>query len=147
MLPDGRADLGFVTMEQDGHFFAVDWLYPDPWCGTVAGTMRQVRSLQSQHGRNPFRHMRNLRNWNPTSLPQAGWHLSWLGGKEATLAKIKSFCHPEVADRTLVCIESDRYLRDGFHLDGRRMVPVDVNDTWPAYIYERRCPQGWFRPR
>ena len=143
LLPDGSVDLGFVTFEQRGHFFAVDWLYPDVWGGTVAGTLAQVMAL----GANPFQKMRNTRNWNPTALPDAGWHLSWLGGQEATLAKLGSFCHPEVAERTLHGLSSDRYLKEGMHLDGRMMKPVDVNDEWPAYIAERRCPTEWFRPR
>jgi DNA-binding transcriptional ArsR family regulator len=81
------------------------------------------------------------------ALRDAGWHFSWLGGQKAALAKLGSFCHPEVAERTLHGLKSDRYLREGMHLDGRIMKPVDVNDEWPAYIVERRCPTEWFRPR
>jgi beta-1,4-mannosyl-glycoprotein beta-1,4-N-acetylglucosaminyltransferase len=143
LLPDNTLDKGFVTFEQRGHFFAVDWLYPDVWGGTVAGTLKQVQSL----GGYPFQKMRNLRNWNVTTLPDAGWHLSWLGGQEATLAKLGSFCHPEVAERTLLGLETDRYLKEGMHLDGRVMSPVDVDAEWPRYVFERRCPSEWFRPR
>jgi beta-1,4-mannosyl-glycoprotein beta-1,4-N-acetylglucosaminyltransferase len=143
LLPDGSRDLGFVSFNQRGHFFAVDWLYPDVWGGTVAGTLKQVIEL----GPDPFQKMRNTRNWNVTYLSDSGWHLSWLGGQEATLAKLGSFCHPEVAERTLVGLSTDRYLKEGFHLDGRRMAPVDVDEEWPAYIFERRCPAEWFRPR
>jgi hypothetical protein len=143
LLPDGTVDLGFVSFDQRGHFFAVDWLYPDGWRGTVAGTIKQIIEL----GPNPFRKMRNLRNWNPAVLEDAGWHFSWLGGQQAAIAKLGSFCHPEVAERTLHGLQSDRYLREGMHLDGRVMQPVDVNDEWPAYIVERRCPSEWFRPR
>ena len=146
-LPDHTVDRGFVSFEQRGHFFAVDWLHPDPWCGTVAGTIEQIMALHVDHGANPFQRMRNLRNWNRSVLPDSGWHLSWLGGQEATLAKLGSFCHPEVADRTLIGLQTDRYLKEGMHLDGRMMTPVDVNDEWPAYISEHRCPSEWFRPR
>jgi hypothetical protein len=90
--------------------------------------------------------MRNTRNANQ-ALPDSGWHFSWLGGQEAALKKLGSFCHPEIAERTLVGLTSDLYLREGFHVDGRRMTPVDVNDEWPAFIVERRCPNVWFRPR
>jgi hypothetical protein len=141
LLPDGSVDLGFVSFDQRGHFWAVDWLHPDPWGGTVAGTLNQLARI----GR--FQKMRNLRNWNPATLHDSGWHFSWLGGKNVTKRKLGSFCHPEVADRTGVGLESDRYLREGLHLDGRVMKPVDVNDEWPAYIVERRCPTDWFRPR
>jgi hypothetical protein len=132
----------FVSFEQSLHCFAVDWLHPDAWGGTVAATTRQLMSL----GKWPFQKLRNTRNANQ-SLPQSGWHLSWLGGRDAALKKLGSFCHPEIAERTLVGLTSDLYLREGFHVDGRRMTPVDVDDTWPAYIFERRCPSEWFRPR
>lgn len=132
----------FVTFEQRLHCFAVDWLHPDAWGGTVAATIEQMGSL----GAWPFQKLRNTRNANP-SLVDAGWHFSWLGGKEVALAKLGSFCHPEIAERTLVGLSSDLYLREGFHVDGRRMTPVDVDDTWPAFINERRCPSEWFRPR
>jgi hypothetical protein len=133
---------GFVTFEQRLHCFAVDWLHPDPWGGTVAATVEQMGTL----GKWPFQKMRNTRNAN-NPIADAGWHLSWLGGKEAALKKLGSFCHPEIAERTLVGLTSDLYLREGFHVDGRRMTPVEVDDTWPAFIRERRCPSEWFRPR
>ena len=133
---------GFVTFEQRLHCFAVDWLHPDPWGGTVAATIEQMGSL----GKWPFQKLRNTRNAN-NPIPDAGWHFSWLGGKEAALAKLGSFCHPEIAERTLVGLTEDLYLREGFHVDGRRMTPVEVDDTWPAFIHERRCPSEWFRPR
>jgi hypothetical protein len=147
LLPDDKIDLGFVTFSQRGHFFSVDWLHPEPWGGTVAGTLEQIMALQVQHGSNPFQRMRNLRNWNVSGLNDSGWHFSWLGGRDAALAKLGSFCHPEVAERALLGIETDQFLREGFHLDGRKMTPVDVDDKWPAYVYERRCPTEWFRPR
>lgn len=134
---------GFVSFEQRLHCFAVDWLHPEPWGGTVAGTMRQVMAL----GENPFRKMRNTRNGNEVILADAGWHFSWLGGQEAAKRKLGSFCHPEIAERTGYGLTTDLYLREGFHVDGRRMAPVDVDDSWPAFIYERRCPEVWFRPR
>jgi hypothetical protein len=131
-----------VSFEQRLHCFAVDWEHPDPWFGTVAGTITQIAA----YGRDPFQKIRNTRNYNK-ALPQSGWHFSWLGGQEAALAKLSSFCHPEIAERTLVGLTTDLYLREGFHVDGRRMTPVDVDGTWPAYIAERRCPSVWFRPR
>jgi len=132
-----------ISFEQRLHCFAVDWLHPDPWGGTVAGT---VEYIARTFGREPFQKVRNTRNWNK-ALPDSGWHLSWLGGQEAALAKLGSFCHPEIAERTLVGLTTDLYLKEGQHVDGRYMTPVEVDDTWPAYISERRCPSVWFRPR
>jgi len=134
---------GFTTFQQVLYCFAVDWLHPDPWGGTVAATLRQVQTL----GKDPMQKLRNTRNLNATVLAQSGWHLSWLGGQEAALKKLDAFCHPEIAERTLQGLTTDLYLKEGFHVDGRRMTPVDVDDTWPAYIAERRCPPVWFRPR
>ena len=134
---------GLVSFEQRLHCFAVDWLHPEPWGGTVAGTMRHVMQL----GELPFQKMRNTRNSNTDILPDSGWHLSWLGGQEAAMRKLGAFCHPEIAERTLQGLTTDLYLREGYHVDGRRMTAVDVNEEWPAFIREHRCPPVWFRPR
>jgi beta-1,4-mannosyl-glycoprotein beta-1,4-N-acetylglucosaminyltransferase len=138
-----RPKRGFVTFGQRLHCFAVDWQHPDEWGGTVAATMEQLTTL----GIGAFQKLRNTRNSNADVLHESGWHLSWLGGQEAAMAKLGSFCHPEIAERTLHGLTTDLYLREGFHVDGRRMAPVDVDGDWPAFIAERRCPDVWFRPR
>jgi hypothetical protein len=139
---------GLVSFEQRGHFWAVDWLYPLPWYGTVAA---RVSTLLKSAELNPadsqtFGAMRGARNTAP-KLPAAGWHLSWLGGAERALHKVGAFCHPEVEDRIRAGLKDDGFMRDGWHVDGQRLVPVDVDRTWPRYVYERRCPESWWRPR
>jgi hypothetical protein len=130
---------GFVVFTQRLACFAVDWLHPEPWNGTVAGRVGGIRS---------FAEMRGVRNFAP-SMPAAlnGWHLSWLGGKEATLRKLGSFCHPEIADRTLEGLHRDEFLTTGYHVDGKRLIPVDVDASWPRWVHERKCPETWYRPR
>ena len=128
---------GFVALEQTLYCFAVDWLHPERWRGTVAARVKDVKT---------FGQMRDVRNI-AKPLQNAGWHLSWLGGKDAALRKLGSFCHPEIAGRTLEGIESGQWLNQGWHVDGKKMVPVDVDGSWPRWIAERKCPESWFRPR
>lgn len=131
---------GFCGSKQRGHFFAVDWLYPHPWLGTVYGRAKDIGS---------FADMRTLRTLLPSHryIP-GGWHLSWLGGDEANLAKLGSFCHPEVEDRIHAGLQAgNTFLNGGVHVDGEQMTPVDVDKSWPRYVFERRCPENWFRPR
>lgn len=130
---------GYVAFDQTLFCFAVDWLHPERWRGTVAARYASVSSLG---------YLRSARNMAP-AMPGAlaGWHLSWLGGRDAALAKLGSFCHPEIADRTLDGLRRDEYLTSGYHVDGKRLIPVDVDRTWPQYVYERKCPASWFRPR
>lgn len=127
----------FIAFEQRLHCFAVDWQHPHPWKGTVAARLRNIRS---------FGQMRDTRNIAP-SIPNAGWHLSWIGGGEANLRKLGSFCHPEIAGRTLEGLEADRFMSQGFHVDGQKMQPVDVDRSWPKWIVEGNAPGTWFRPR
>lgn len=133
------------SFAQRGHFFAVDWLYPQPWYGTVATTVRKLKRFQQM----PFSHMRDSRltAHNPAHLRDAGWHLSWLGGPDAAMAKVGSFCHPEVKDRIVDGLASDRFLVDGVHVDGLQMKPVDVDKSWPKWIVEGNAPASWYRPR
>lgn len=156
--------VGITAFGQTGHFWAVDWLYPHIWWGTVAATVRTMGRL----GSSPFQALRNRRNipadplatlpdgwaagWpmpgRSTVMRDAGWHLSWLGDAGQVRHKLESFCHPEVADRLDGAIrDGNRYHREGRHVDGLALAPVDVDDTWPRYIVERKCPDTWWRPR
>ncbi len=128
-----------VALAMRGHFFAVDWVYPHPWMGTVAARAADVRS---------FAVLRDTRNTAP-ALPDAGWHLSWMGGAQANRRKLGSFCHPEVEAQIGDGLSGGRnaFLEQGIHVDGSVMAPVDVDETWPRYVREGRCPKSWFRPR
>lgn len=126
---------GFVAFEQRGHFFSLRWRYPQPWQGTVAARLSEIKS---------FGQMRDTRNITPVRLPNAGWHLSWLGGGEANLAKLGSFCHPEVADRIHAGLaDGNRFLSEGVHVDGLQMVRCEVDHTFPKWIREGLCPESW----
>lgn len=156
---------GIASFGMKGLFWAVDWLYPHEWWGTVGCNVRTLARM----GTRPFVELRNRRNippdmgalqpggwaqgwWMPpgrhVAMHDAGWHLSWLGGADRVRHKLGSFCHPEVAATLDDAIADDnRYYREGRHVDGLKLEPVDVDDTWPRYIVERRCPDTWWRPR
>lgn len=130
---------GMVALEQRLCCFAVDWEHPQKWYGPVASRVGQVKQ---------FGAMRDARNIAP-HIPNGGWHLSWLGGDEANLRKLNAFCHPEVAERIHAGLTAagNRFREDGYHVDLQKMRPVDVDDTWPRWVVERKCPENWFRPR
>lgn len=132
---------GFVRFRQRLYSFAVDWLHPDPWWGTVAGRVRDIQT---------FSGMRDARCHHLPDLPDAGWHFSWLGGPEAAREKMDAFCHPEVKDLGWYD-RLDECYRDGIHLDngrqGTRLIPVDVDESFPRWIREGHAPASWFRPR
>lgn len=128
---------GYVGFEMACYSMAVDWQHPENWRGTVACQARYV---------SVFSKMRDARNVVP-ALPNAGWHLGWLGGREAQLTKLGSFCHPEIRDRTLEGIEANLFLSEGYHVDGRKLTPVEVDVTFPRWIRDGKAPASWFRPR
>lgn len=139
-----------ASFRQKGHFWAVDWLYPDPpgWSGTVACRVETLGSL----GPRPFVTMRDRRNINTLQLPNAGWHFSWLGRAEAARRKVNSFCHPEVIDQ--MPDDLDWYWREGYHVGGGdnrqpvKMLSVEVDSTYPLWMQDpANVPESWYRPR
>ena len=80
------------------------------------------------------------------AVSAGGFHLNWLGGPQAQREKLAASCHAGELPRDL--IESGRCYAEGIDYTGDgRLTPVDVDETWPRYIRERRCPESWFRPR
>ncbi len=130
---------GMVVFHQRFHPFAVDWLHPAKWQGTVAARFRDLPSSMSE--------MRAARMKSIPAIPDAGWHFSWVSdGLDAKVRKLRWFCHPEIAPtwegRLPDCYET------GIHVDGAALQPVEVEDgEWPIWITEGNAPASWFRPR
>lgn len=138
-----RAEM--ISFMQHGHFWAIDWEYPPGWCGTVATRAGNLAALERPKS-SAFVSMRNSRNVNGKKLDNAGWHFSWLGGHDAAMQKVGAFCHPEVELRIREGYE--RFWREGIHVDHIKMIPVDVDKTWPKWMQNREnVPESWYRPR
>lgn len=125
--------------------FAVDWLHPDLWIGprsVMAGNF---------HG-----HFHNLREMKEYPVFDDGWHLTWLGGNDAIRRKLTQYCHPELTSRILLGLEEDKWCGQGYSwgsgqfratAEDIKLKPADADDTYLAWIRERKCPPSWFRPR
>ena len=120
--------------------FAVDWVLqaPDPTGVLVRAGPLNGRSLAE---------IRDNRGMFP-SIPDAGWHLSWLGGPEAIGQKVAAHCHQECDEVLLAGVRDHALYERGQSIwPGVSLIPAEVDKTWPRYVYERRCPESWFRPR
>jgi Glycosyltransferase family 17 len=126
-----------VALSQRLCQYAVDWVHPLPWHGTIVTPVRSAGSLAT---------LRDRRNSLPV-VTSGGNHLSWMGGTDAHILKLAQHCHLEMTSETEDAIISGKWLRDGMHSDGHKLIPVDVDESWPRWVQERKCPASWFRPR
>jgi Glycosyltransferase family 17 len=137
---------GAVSLFMRTTLFAADWevppeLIPPAAVMATAGWLRrQGGSLAAvRDNRGAYRVIRD-----------GGWHFSWLGGVERQQKKLlTATCHTELLGTREggLILTGERY-RTGEHAEGHLPVmPVDVDETWPAFIREKRCPAEWFRPR
>lgn len=131
----------FVRFESSLYCFAVDWLHPEKWVGTIAGRYGTLGSSMQA--------IRELRHPQAGYLPSmsGNWHFSWVGGTEANWRKFNSAHDGDGQDQAIRTglLNGNSFLREGFHVTGVKLTPVTVDETWPRYIYERRCPPEWFR--
>lgn len=132
-----------VVFGQRFHPFAVDWIHPEMWRGTVAAPLSVVHSLGS------FAAMRHLRFTAPCPphMLDAGWHFSWVGGRDFAVRKLHGFAHSEIVDRSEGDMADDAFRRNGVHVDGVKLSPVEVDESWPKWIVDGHAPSEWFRPR
>lgn len=126
--------------------YAVDWLVPRSYPLPPSAVAATVGFLREQGGR--LGAVRDGRG-NYPMITDGGWHFSWLGGPERQLAKLEqSTCHTELLEHPEAeLIRSGARYRDGASGGGIPVIPVEVDEAWPAWIRERRCPAEWFRPR
>ena len=119
--------------------YAVDWEYPQRHlCSVIARAGAVGSSLASVRGA----------RYSMPVIADGGWHLTWLGGTEGLRRKLAVTCHTEMTAAEAERLSSGRAYLNGEHHGGQyQMVPVDVDETWPRWIYERKCPPEWFRPR
>lgn len=128
-----------VSFSQQLAMYAVDWLYPERHTCSVAAKAWFVRHMG-------LANVRDARGSFP--VIEGGWHLTWLGGEEGQRQKLAVTCHLEMTGLSKELLASGRCYREGIHHTGDfQMVPVDVDETWPRWIWERKCPENWFRPR
>lgn len=132
--PDGAA-----ALLQRLCMYAVDLEYPQRHlCSVIARAGSVGSSLAS---------VRDARYSMPV-IEDGGWHLTWLGGVKGQQEKLRVTCHTEMTAYEYALINSGKCYNDGIHHSGQfQMTSVDVDETWPRWIYERKCPQNWFRPR
>lgn len=120
--------------------YACDWAVPDEHlCAVVASGryMRGKRASEVRDGRYGYH-----------AIKGAGKHITWVGGIEGQRQKLLATCHSEMRDDEIRRIYSGECFRTGVHHAGDlQLLGVDVDETWPKAIFERRCPPSWFRPR
>lgn len=119
--------------------FAVDWEFPHTEYTSVVVPRGMLAG-------SPLYRLRDQRGLYP-QLGGAGWHFSWLGGNAAISAKAAAHCHREDDEALRNGVSSGALYRDGVGIWGFNLEPRDVDETWPDYIRQRRCPDSWFRPR
>lgn len=86
------------------------------------------------------------------AVPGAGHHLTWMGGQDAVRAKLAAHCHTEDNGEIESAIDGDRHWRHGANPFRRHgydgpLRAVDIDASWPRWVWERQCPASWFRPR
>jgi hypothetical protein len=137
---------GAVSLFMETYLHAVDWRVPDDLIPPTA-VMATVGWLRSQGG--SLSRIRDNRGVY-RKISNGGKHFSWIGGPEAAARKLAlSTCHTElIGTEEGRLIASGERWRTGIHGEGHLPVyPVEVDESWPAAIREKRVPAEWFRPR
>jgi len=144
-----------VTYTMRQHMFSLNWLHPETWQGTVVQRYGLIDGIQN---------LRNVRDSSWPRVPDAGWHLTYLGGDAAVRDKVSAYSHPEIIDPMeqwlsdgrvhsglalpanangmIVPVEDGRENLDGVLCKQQTYMKVDA--SYPRWIQEGKCPESWF---
>ena len=75
-----------------------------------------------------------------------GWHFSWLGGPEAMRVKAGTLLEKDYVP--IVGNGADDFYRRKINPGSgdRNLTLVEIDETWPRYMQERRGPKSWYWP-
>lgn len=140
---------GMVALNMRLAMFAVDWVHPEPTRIAVAGRYRDLPALWWARNNGPRSEM--------PLVTGAGWHFTWLGGPAEIERKARRHCHLEMNQMILDGNAAGKLYEQGWtwHRPGAiwpfgldtQMDPAEIDESWPVWIRDRRCPPSWFRPR
>lgn len=132
---------GAVTLMQRTFHSAVDYEYPEP---TYTSVIARAKMVFTWGG---MARVRDNRYSYPV-IKDGGFHFSWLGTAQERRDKLtRATCHLEMPKAEWESIENQASYFFGTHYASDSQVrPVTVDETWPRWIYERKCPPVWFRP-
>jgi predicted O-methyltransferase YrrM len=128
-----------VVFDQKFCCFAADLVNPRPWYGTVATLAKNVTSWQA---------LREMTGITKAHVPVfGGFHFSWLGDKVDHLRKLGTFSHTELKAELGPKLAEGYYTRERMHVDGNKLSLQPIDDSYPAFIREKRCPKSWISQR
>lgn len=121
------------------HPLAVNLFDSVPWGGYVAHTGAKRPDMMELRQR---LHSRLIR----TRMGR-GWHFSWLGGPEQMRKKVQTLLEYEMIPRVVRSAEDYYYNRINPGPTGARELEImDIDQTFPRYIQERKGPAWWYWP-
>lgn len=129
-------DDNIYALEQKMYSMAVDWKYPDWWQGTTVARVSSLDSISMLEFRNHRIYGKKICD---------GWHFSWLGGPEYISRKAAAFSHTEDEIQSYIKDMGERLFYEGFHVRGEKLIPVEIDNSYPEFIQKRLCPKEWFR--
>ena len=117
-----------LSLEQDMYYYNFNQKIIEKWTASIISTNWYVQKKTPQWLR-----VQALRS-NLGRVHDAGWHLSYWGGPDRIIYKIKNFAHQEHNNETTTnidfiknCIEQGRNL-----INGQPMIPTDVSTLDPV---------------
>ena len=75
-----------------------------------------------------------------------GWHFSWLGGPDAMRAKAATLCEADYLPKMLNGAEDFYRMQINPGSGDRQLQLVEIDETWPRFMQDRRGPAAWYWP-
>ncbi|MCL6096010.1 MAG: hypothetical protein M1519_09350 [Actinobacteria bacterium] len=120
---------GPVALGMAAYYYTLNWRAPFVW--------RHPKALRARDLPSSLSRLRMVDQYRWSALPMiadAGWHLTYFGGKQAVHEKLKAFAHAEV-DTPAVHQQVDSMIARGVIHNGVKLVWVE--DNFPEPIKSR----------
>ncbi len=123
-----KPEMGLTALSMNNHYYWLNCVTePDSWRMPKIMTYGFLKTTTPDQARD---------SGYPTTLHDAGWHWSWLGGVEKVMEKFRNFSHQEESvQKHANPVELKRKIETGESMWGNdKWNIVKIDETYPEYL-------------
>jgi beta-1,4-mannosyl-glycoprotein beta-1,4-N-acetylglucosaminyltransferase len=108
------------------YYYYINLLKEENWSGTKICRYEKIKDLSIN--------LLRQNKFTTKTIPNAGWHFSFMGGIDRIITKIQSYSHQEFNNLYIISNIENNILTENDPFFRGKLLKVDIDDSYPNFI-------------